>query len=253
VSQLNNFPMLSQRDGDVNSDYDCVPASIAACMEYLTGRHYTASEIKDAVYGPGFVGGTSAEAYVEYCAGQGVKLYPLDGNGGQLVADLRGAIASGHPCLITEPDPYASGWTHVCAAYAFDSASITVMDPWIHAPVKKTDGQWVTQLQDNQIWVLERTDMFVPTNWKDDGKTLTAPNGHTCRDGFRAKVLQGWESSDMPVEEEHGTGTGETQQTFERTLLQWTGPEGVTVHSLAADAQTAALQNKLKQIAALAS
>lgn len=27
---LENFPMLSQRDGNVNQDFDCVPTSIAA-------------------------------------------------------------------------------------------------------------------------------------------------------------------------------------------------------------------------------
>src|SRR6185312_3746633 len=251
--------MVSQRDSDRNADFDCVPASLAACLQFLTGKHYTASAIKDAVYGTPYTGGTAAIKYVDYARGQGVLLYPLNGNGGQLVATMKSMIASGHPCLLTEPDPYmpaGSGYTHVCAAYAFDSASITVMDPWIDQPVKKSDGTWASQLQDNQIWILEKIDMFIPTGWKDDGTTLTAPNGHSCRTGFRGKVLEGWEASDMPVEQEHGTDTpGHTQQTFSRTLLEWTSAEGVTVHSLpatTADEQVQALQDKLKQIATIA-
>jgi len=253
--------MVSQRDGDKNADLDCVAGALASCMEYLLRRHYTASEIKDAVYGPGYTGGTAAIKYVDYARGQGVLLYPLNGNGGQLVATMKSMIASGHPCLITEPDPYmpaGSGYTHVCAAYAFDSASITVMDPWTDAPVKKSDGTWAAQLQDNQVWILEKDDVMIPTNWKDDGKTLTAPSGHSCRDGFRGKVLAGWEASDQPQEQEHGDDTtpGGTMQTFTRTILRWNTRDGVTVHSLpatTADEQVQALQDKLNQIKQIAS
>lgn len=260
MTTLQNFPMVSQRDSDVNADLDCVPACIAAAMDYLTGRHYTASEIKDAVYGVTYTGGTAAIKYIEYCAGQGVKLYAMDGSGAQLVADLKSMIASGHPCLLTEPDPYmppGSGYTHVCAAFAFDSASITVMDPWTDVAVKKSDGDWAAQLQENQIWILEKDDIMIPANWKDDGKTLSAPSGHSCRDGFRGKVLQGWEASDQPQEQEHGDETtGGTMQTFTRTILRWNTRDGVTVHSLpvvSEDEQVQTLQTKLKQIATLAS
>lgn len=261
MTTLQNFPMVSQRDSDPNADFDCVPACIAASMEYLTGRHYTASEIKDAVYGVPYTGGTAAAEYVSYCAAQGVRLTAVGGNGAQLVAALRSFISAGHPCLITEPDPYmpaGSGYTHVCAAYSCDGASITVMDPWIDQPVKKSDGQWAGQLQDGQIWVLERQDVMIPTKWKDDGKTLTAPSGHSCRDGFRAKVLQGWEASDQPQEQEHGDDStpGGTMQTFSRTILRWNSKDGVSVHSLSVaseDEQIQALQAKLKQIVQIAS
>lgn len=258
MSTLANFPMISQRDNDKNADFDCVPASIAACLEYLTGRHYTAAEIKDSVYGADYTGGTAAAEYVNYCASQSVKLYPIDGNGSQLVAALKSMIASGHPCLITEPDPYMppqDGYTHVCAAYAFDDASITVMDPWISGPIRKTDGAWAAQLQDNQIWILQKEDTMVPSRWKDDGQTLTAPNGHTCRTGFRGKVIQGWEATDVPVEQEHGDDSvpGGTMQTFTRTILRWNTRDGVTVHGLGSqDEQVTTLQDKLKQIAAIA-
>lgn len=245
MTTLQNFPMVSQRDSDKNADLDCVPACIAAAMDYLTGRHYTASEVKDAVYGTPYTGGTAAIKYVEYCQAQGVKLYAMDGNGAQLVADLKSMIASGHPCLITEPDPYmppGSGYTHVCAAFAFDSASITVMDPWTDSPVKKSDGQWASQLQDNQIWILERSAASaqtsgVPDGWKDDGEKLTAPNGIQVVLGFRAHVLASkWNPANGPLEAEyhadpvlqHNPGVGSGQrQLFRDCLLWWTKEKGV--------------------------
>src|SRR5437879_8718136 len=70
--ELANFPMISQRDGDPNQNYDCVAGAIAAGLIWLTGKHFTASQVKDAVYGRAYIGGTDAHKYVAYCAEQGV-------------------------------------------------------------------------------------------------------------------------------------------------------------------------------------
>ena len=156
MSVLENFPMVSQRDGDPNQDFDCVPTSIAAAMEWLTGQTFTGGEIKDAVYGRNYTGGTGAIAYVDYCAARGVTLAPINGNGNELVASLHSELVDQHPVLITEPDPYASGWTHVCVAFKDDAGSITVLDPWIEQPVTKSNAEWASQLLDNQIWKLEK-------------------------------------------------------------------------------------------------
>ena len=48
----------------------------------------------------------------------------------------------------------------------------------------------------------EEGDANVPANWKDDGTTLTAPNGVTVVRGFRAKVLEGWDANNLPLEKE---------------------------------------------------
>lgn len=199
IVELNNFPMISQRDGDPNQDFDCVPASIAACVTWLTGKGYTARQIKDAVYGVNYQGGTGAQAYVSYCREQGVTLAPMDGNGSQLVADLRAQIAAGHPCLITEPDPYLAGWTHVCAAYKDDGSNIVVMDPWIDQPIAKSYGNWTAQLQDNEIWVLELEntmitikDPFAAAYFK---QIASGPDRwHCASTGFDlfAGILAGW-------------------------------------------------------------
>jgi hypothetical protein len=78
--------------------------------------------------------------------------------------------------------------------------------------------------------------MGVPQNWKDDGETLTAPNGLTVVKGFRKKVLQGWDSTNFPLEVEReanpveranpGVGAG-ALQTFMNCRLGWTSAKGV--------------------------
>lgn len=155
-NSLSNFPHISQRDGDINSVDDCVAACCAMGLEYLTGRKYTAGEIKDAVYGNSYTGGTAAVEYVKYCSEQGVSLTPINGNPAQLVAALKAQISAGHPCIVTEPDPYEAGWSHCCAAYAFnsDAQTITVVDPWIDQDVTRTDASWQSQLLYSQIWTM---------------------------------------------------------------------------------------------------
>lgn len=199
MSELTNFPRISQRDGNINSSFDCVPASIADCLTWLTGKKLTAGQIKDAVYGPAYTGGTAARAYIAYCQAQGVNLVAMDGDGNQLVADLRTQIAAGHPCLITEPDPYAEGWTHVCAAYKDDGANIVVMDPWINQPVSKSYATWAAQLQDNEIWNLALEDEMIALNdpFVTAHFTQTGSNPdrlHCIETGFDlfAGILMGW-------------------------------------------------------------
>lgn len=183
---LANFPMLSQRDGDANAEDDCVPASIAAGLTWLTGVGYTARQVKDAAYGPAYTGGTAASQYVEYCANQGVALAPIDGDGNQLVAAVQSSLTAGHPCLITEPDPYlppGSGWTHVCIAYSCDANDITVMDPWISEPVVKSTTLWASLFQFNEVWTMEKAMLTI-----DQAKNYFIASGDgstwTCKNSF---------------------------------------------------------------------
>lgn len=61
----------------------------------------------------------------------------------------------------------------------------------------------------------------VPTGWKDDGSTLTAPNGKTVRLGFRDYILaHTWEPNMVPLTKEYLTATG-SEQDF-RIALTWT-------------------------------
>ena len=80
----------------------------------------------------------------------------------------------------------------------------------------------------------------IPTNWHDDGTTLTAPNGHKVIRGFRDYILSHyWDPLDLPLEEEQenlnpieesnpSIGAG-SQQVFNWTTLEWTPTRGVFV------------------------
>jgi hypothetical protein len=84
----------------------------------------------------------------------------------------------------------------------------------------------------------------IPANWKDDGTTLTAPNGMTVVRGFRAKVLEGWDANNLPLEKERAvnpvehanpTGGGGTVQTFAHCRLAWTPARGVYLVPIGAE------------------
>lgn len=160
MTTLEGFPMVSQLDGDINAQFDCVSASIAAALEYLTKQSYASAQVKDAVYGTNYQGNTDPARYVDYCAQHGVQLSSINGtdNTALIQATIQ-QLAQNKPVLLTEVDPYlpaASGETHVVVAYACNANSITVMDPFIAAPVTKTDQQWQNDLRSNQIWTMEQ-------------------------------------------------------------------------------------------------
>jgi hypothetical protein len=79
----------------------------------------------------------------------------------------------------------------------------------------------------------------VPAGWHDDGKTLTAPNGHRVVLGFRDYVLtHAWHPENVPLEEEEGRNPleesnpslgGGTRQVFNWIMLEWTPARGVFV------------------------
>jgi hypothetical protein len=77
----------------------------------------------------------------------------------------------------------------------------------------------------------------VPTGWKDDGTTLTAPNGVPVVRGFRNEVLNNnWDAGNVPLAKEYASnqvllhnasvGAG-TVQPFRDDLLWWTQAKGV--------------------------
>ena len=79
--------------------------------------------------------------------------------------------------------------------------------------------------------------MGIPAGWKDDGTTLTAPNGVTVVQGFRAWALgHAWDAEDWPLAAEQkldsvepgnaAIGAG-TRQDFRMTSLGWTQARGV--------------------------
>src|SRR6185312_4483443 len=86
LDQLNEATM----DGlpDENANDNCVAASIAEALHILTGRTFDGDELKDAVYGQGYVGFQSAARYVAYCAALGVQLAPINASQAGLIAEI---------------------------------------------------------------------------------------------------------------------------------------------------------------------
>ena len=78
---------------------------------------------------------------------------------------------------------------------------------------------------------------MIPTGWKDDGQTLTAPNGVGVRLGFRDYVLShGWDPGNVPLALEQGVSLleasnpglgGGDQQLFRWIMLAYTPARGV--------------------------
>lgn len=92
----------------------------------------------------------------------------------------------------------------------------------------------------DQLWIyLQGGTMGVPQGWKDDGKTLTAPNGVYVTDGFRGWVLaHNWDAGNLPlmnasaldpVEQGNPSLGGGTVQPFRLCVLAWTQAKGVYV------------------------
>lgn len=86
-------------------------------------------------------------------------------------------------------------------------------------------------------WLQGESMSGVPNGWKDDGNTLTAPNGQQMVMGFRQLVLNSeWDPADVPNEHEYNVsqvllhnasvGSGDRQTTRDH-LLWWTEKDGV--------------------------
>ncbi len=95
--------------------------------------------------------------------------------------------------------------------------------------MKSDFGQWIQG---------GTTHMPIPTEWRDDGHTLTAPNGHVLVLGFREHVINApsWDPGNMPNEEEyhaspaqiHAPEFGDGQRvTLRDCILWWTQTKGV--------------------------
>lgn len=180
MAALSNFPLVNQLtpvtgDGkpSENAELDCVAASIVAICRWLLGqpenKTFNPDAFKDAAYGDGYTGGTSAERYVAFCKSLGINLYPVDCSSyGAAVATARKLIEDGKPVIFTEDDPYVdtslpqyAGWTHVCVWHATDEAGLTAMDPWGGKNLYKSDATWANVLRSSQLWTAERTNMII--------------------------------------------------------------------------------------------
>lgn len=234
-------PIVSQLADtqEKNRLYDCVPASIASCLQYLTKKIYDGAAIKDTIYGVDYVGVTDPTEYIPYCKAQQILLKSIVGESAkELLASALAEIRNGHPVLLTEVDPYGPG-THMVVGCAVDEppGTLTIMDPFIAQYITKPDTYWLTVLRTDSIFSLEKL-YTVPSGWRDDETVLYGPNNIPVKMGFREWILihPNWDNTDWPMQpEEHRNplelsnptlGEG-TQQIFRMTVLEWTEKLGV--------------------------
>ncbi len=208
MTTLANYPNYSQMAAKINGPNDCVPTSIKDAVKYLTGNELDVDAMVTAVYGPNYHGFTSAKAFVPYVAQHGVKLFAIDGDNATLVKALHEQIQELHPCLLTEPDPYAPlhpDWSHVLSVFEENPGTITAKDPYSVRDVTHADAEWQRLLEFREIWALEKIAQSVngiPEGWHYDqpSHTLTAPNGVKVVLGFCTEVLKGnWAPWNHPV------------------------------------------------------
>lgn len=239
MNELVNFPMKNQlADNDINKLFDCVPTSIAACLQYLTGQSFDGATIKDQVYGASYQGPTDPSQYVTYCLQHNVVMYVMNGNNTQLIGIIQQQLALNHPVLLQELDPYVSaslGFTHAVAAFKCDSESITAMDPFIGKSVTKSNAQWEQDLRYNQVWILEKIEVLSVdqaseffTEIQDDQIWQCKQTGHRISHGnlayYRACTktgLNGISILGLPLTDEQSIPgyTGCTIQRFERSCV----------------------------------
>jgi hypothetical protein len=258
MATLTGFPLVSQRtqitsDGRVSEDalYECVAASIGACMLWLQGNQQwdvslNPDLLKDRAYGEAYTGGTSAAQYVDVVKSMGFHLAMQEKpDPVQTVALARQLLAQNKPVIMTILDPWVdtslpqyAGWTHVCVFIGDDGAGLTAMDPFIAQAVYKSYSTWARLLRANQVWTVEKIPMStVPAGWTDDGHTLKSPNGVPVVLGFRDYVLaHNWDKDNWALTPEGGMAKleasnpslgGGDQQMFRMSMLGYTPARGV--------------------------
>ncbi len=264
LDQLNEPTVDGHPDEDAREN--CVAASLAEALRMLTGNQtFDGDMLKDAVYGQGYVGVQSAHAYIAYCAARGVTLAAVSAaTQAGLVAAIHHAVSAGEPTLVTMPsdwntapaDPrHPSGSTHVGLAVGVGPAAIRVMNPWHGFMQDASDAWWAARLCEGEVWTLRKAaatttsaaKISVPAGWRDDGATLTAPNGIAVVRGIRERVLGwpgGWPAWDTPLEPERHLDQlelfnpalgGGAQQVFRASALEWTPTHGVLLMPIGAE------------------
>ncbi|HEX8982712.1 MAG TPA: hypothetical protein VF792_08085 [Ktedonobacterales bacterium] len=248
LDQLNEPTLDGHPDEDAK--YNCVASSVADGLTVLTGKRFVGDELKDAVYGQGFVGVQAAWRYQQYCADRGVTLSRFNGSQSELVATIHRQVAAGHPVVVTMPsqwsqapsDPvHPSGYTHVGLAVGVGPGAIRVMNPWHGFMQDASDAWWQARLCEGMVWVMEgqhvaphnTTPVSHPTPYDglvytDNPQVWRAPaTGQNLSHGFLQfyrgihgpNGQTGTEMLGLPISGEYGTSDGKTRQDFERGSL----------------------------------
>ena len=250
-----------------NDHYDCVATSLADALTYFLKRPYNGDQIKDTVYGQGYVGGMAAVRYVAYCAGLGIALEAINGTQDQLLAALHREIRAGHPCLVTMPSQWGSapsqpgwdpvhpaGWTHVGLACGDGpDPMIRVMNPWGGFWHDGTDQYWRSRLCYGQIWRISKGATAMAWHEGGDG-WASDEKGHRVGPGLVTGLqAAGWMGTNAAANETAYDAIGSMYVALENHhTVEWSKAGGATVDQAgpALIAQRAEIDNLRAQLAA---
>jgi hypothetical protein len=260
VPLLDQLHSLTSDGGpDENARYNCVFTCNAALATAYLHRPFNGDQIKDMDnnYGQGYIGGASEFYLVDTMRSLGITMTALTSATQQGLVDiLHREIAAGHPCIVTMPSQWnsavenaGSAWNPrtyggprhagLACGYGQDGSgqrAIRVMNPWGGFWHDGDDGYWAARLLEGEVWVATMT---IPQGWKDDGKTLVAPNGVPVVRGFREWVMaHSWDANNTPLKAEQAIQSGSiepgnatmgpgSRQDFRFTSLGWTTRTGV--------------------------
>lgn len=240
---------------DVNASENCVPTELAAIVEYETGKIVAGDDIKSAVYGRRYQGGTSAGRFGDYLKAEyGLQMgyEPLPSASQQIIDRLRYWLGKGVPCVVTMHSQWSTPWyqvtkpgLHAGTAFAIDtsdSGMLHIANPWGGFDHVNTVAWWRARLGIGVYPVARLASQPAGlAGWYDDGTTLLAPNQVPVVSGFRSYVLAkaaagAWPYDDYPLEAERAVGNVEASnpthgagsiQTFRRRRLVYTPKDGV--------------------------
>lgn len=277
VTTLPNFPHKDQRseatsDGrpPENGNYDCVPTSFAAAIQYFDGGYVNGDELKDDSYGEAYANaGTAMSQYVDSPSRRARAVYHVtadaeNGDPGALVALIHSGVAGGFPVIATIPSAWGStraqlgwsdpanpgGFTHVVAFFAEDGGAhtLTAMNPWGGFDHSGSDQYWADRLCMNQVWKVHKEGPLMadgqPTGYyglvqTNDPQVWSCPStssiiGHGFLAHYQhlvgANGTNATEILGLPISNEYGWN-GVVRQDFERGYLLY-DPKGTGAWSI---------------------
>lgn len=160
---------------DNNAQEDCTPAVLSWAIKQLTGRDVSADELKDAVYGAGYVGPTAFGSFARLCEAWGVGMTATIGlSPADMATHVSSVLSRGHCAGVAiasdwgNNPPHATTTHSVCIVQqeAFNGM-FTAMNPWGGFWQKQPVAWWVERfrlgavyelapLEQSSMWTIER-------------------------------------------------------------------------------------------------
>lgn len=244
---FDSFPLRNQlkdvpkEDGypDNNAREDCVPTCDAAVIEALRDVVVAGDDLKDAVYGHAYEGGTSESAYRQLLRQKyalGVSFVSTLSASQALINAIREALRARQPAIVTMHSHWNTPWAqdagdglHAGVAYridASDEGQLHIMNPWGGFDHVHPVAWWRERLGEGIYPIAKLAQMpeiTLPSGWSDDGTTLHCANGQPVVKGFRDYVREQlrlglWRGGDAYGPEWLGPD-GRVRQVFADALL----------------------------------